>query len=269
MGFIVHGLSGQESEVLKHFAAAEASTIRIDDVLNLVQASRKSGSQILNRMAKKGWLQRLRPGVFRIIPLHSTAQTPIENPWLVAMDLFKPAFISGWTAAEHWDLTEQIFNTVAVVTGRPQHPATQKIGGVEFRTKSLPEHRRFGHIPIWMGSAKIEMADVHRLIIDILDDPSLGGGGRHSVDIVREYIRAGKFEGPTLLDYATRFDKGTVFKRMGFLMETLKAPVSKDWLEDCRSKITRGVSELDPSGPKQGRIVTRWNLRINLPWEDA
>lgn len=263
------GLSSQESQVLRHFAAAEASIIQIDDVLALVQGSRKSGSQILNRMAKKGWLQRLRAGVFRIVPLYSTAQAPIENPWLVAMDLFKPAFISGWTAAERWDLTEQIFNTVAVVTGHPQHPSLQRIGGVEFRTKTLPEHRRFGHSPIWMGSGKIEMADAHRLIIDILDDPSFGGGGRHSVDIMREYLRTGKCDGAILMDYATRFGKGTVFKRMGFLMEALKAPVTKAWLEECRSRITQGISDLDPAGPKQGRIVTRWNLRINLPWNDA
>jgi predicted transcriptional regulator of viral defense system len=263
------GLSGHESEVLRHFTATEASTIRIDDVLTLFPGSRKLGSQILNRMAQKGWLQKIGAGVFRMIPLHATIQAPMENPWPVAMDLFKPAFLSGWTAAEHWDLTEQIFNSVSLVTGHPQHPATQTIGGIAFRTKTLPEHRRFGHKSIWTGGGKIEIADPHRLIIDILDDPSFGGGGRHTVDIIREYLRKGECDGSILLDYATRFDKGSVFKRLGFLMEALKAPLGEDWFESCRSHVTKGISELDPGAPKQGRIVSRWNLRINVPWESV
>lgn len=258
------GLSKVEGEVLKHFSSLEALTIRIEDVLTLFPGSRKKGSQILSRMANKGWLQKLRPGTYRILPLYASGEAPIEDPWFMAMDIFKPAFLSGWTAAEHWDLTEQVFNTVSLITSRPQHPSLQKIAGVEFLTKTLPARRIFGHAPIWMGSRKIEMADPHRLVVDILDDPSFGGGGRHTLDIIKEYIRTGKCEGETLMDYAKRFGKGTVFKRMGFLMETFNAPVSKVWIEECRSNITRGVSDLDPGSPHVGRISTRWNLRINL-----
>jgi predicted transcriptional regulator of viral defense system len=51
-------------------------------------------------------------------------------------------------------------------------------------------------------------------------------------------------------------------------MEVLKAPLGEEWFETCRSHVTKGICELDPEAPKQGRIVTRWNLRINVPWED-
>lgn len=262
------GISKIEGEILKHFSSIEAVTIRIDDVLALFPGSRKKGSQILSRMAHKGWLQKLDSGVYRILPLYASGEAPqIEDPWSIAMDLFKPAFISGWTAAEHWDLTEQIFNTVSLVTSIPKNPTLQKIGGVDFRIKCLPTHRIFGHAPIWEGSRKIEMADPNRLVIDILDDPSFGGGGRHTLDIVKEYVRAGKCEGGILMDYAKRFGKGTVFKRMGFLMEAFNAPVSKPWLEECRTSISRGISDLDPGSPHVGRISTRWNLRINLPMD--
>ena len=91
-----------------------------------------------------------------------------------------------------------------------------------------------------------------------------GGGGRHTVDVIREYWRSSHASPERLLDYARRFGRGTVFKRLGFLSETF-APVSVDWLDECRDGISAGVSLLDPAGSRKGRIVTRWNLRINLP----
>jgi predicted transcriptional regulator of viral defense system len=261
------GLSRIEGEVLRHFSSLEAQTIRIEDVLKLFPGSRKKGSQTLSRMAKKGWLQKLSSGVYRILPVFASGEAPIEDPWSIAMDLFKPAFISGWTAAEHWDLTEQVFNTVSLITSIPRNPSLRKIGGVEFRIKALPARRIFGHVPIWTGSRKIEMADPHRVVVDILDDPSFGGGGRHTLDIIKEYVRSGKCDGDILKDYAKRYEKGTVFKRMGFLLESFNAPVSEEWLEDCKTNISRGVSDLDPGSPHVGRISTRWNLRINLPMD--
>ena len=41
-------------------------------------------------------------------------------------------------------------------------------------------------------------------------------------------------------------------------------PRSALLVEACRSRISTGVSLLDPSSPATGPIVTRWNLRINV-----
>ena len=65
-----------------------------------------------------------------------------------------------------------------------------------------------------------------------------------------------------------RFKKGSVFKRLGFLAEALKAPVSKSWVDACHGHISKGITLLDPDGPKTGPIVTKWNLRINIPLND-
>jgi len=45
--------------------------------------------------------------------------------------------------------------------------------------------------------------------------------------------------------------------------------LSQAWLEACRSKLTAGVSLLDPTGPRRGSIVSRWRLRINVPPGDV
>ena len=41
----------------------------------------------------------------------------VQDPWILVPALFAPAYIGGRTAAEHWDLTEQIFRDIRGLHG--------------------------------------------------------------------------------------------------------------------------------------------------------
>ncbi len=260
------GLSTQERRIISHFSASEQSTINADKLIEFHPFKRSTANQILSRLALKGWLQRLKYGAYAIVPLSSTTATPaIEDAWSLAMDLFKPAYISGWSAAEHWDLTEQIFNTISVSTLSPQRKSVQLLGNIKFRTKLIEKKQFFGTKKIWFGSKAVEIADPSRMLIDILDLPRFGGGGRHMIDVVRQYWHTDVCKPDVLLEYALKYKRGVVLKRLGFLAEILKAPVSEEWLNTCHKSISKGISYLDPDGPKKGKIIGKWNLKINLP----
>ena len=131
----------------------------------------------------------------------------------------------------------------------------------------MPEDKLFGTLRVWLGSQRVEVADPSRLLVDCLADPLLGGGGRHVIDVVRAYWRSEHADPELLLRHAMQFGVGSVFKRLGFLTERFgSAP--DFWLDACRAQITHGISDLDPAGPKRGPIVSRWNLRVNLPVAD-
>jgi predicted transcriptional regulator of viral defense system len=102
-------------------------------------------------------------------------------------------------------------------------------------------------------------------LIDILDMPRFGGGGRHTIDIVKQYWKSNMRDPDLLLEYAMRYKRGAVFKRLGFLAEKLRVPISEKWLGICHNHISKGISNLDPDSPKTGQIISKWNLRINLP----
>ena len=73
-----------------------------------------------------------------------------------------------------------------------------------------------------INSAKqIAIADIHRTIIDILDDPELGGGGRQVIDIVKEYFQKSDADPDVLCQYAEKLGNGAVFKRLGFIAEKI------------------------------------------------
>ena len=46
-----------------------------------------------------------------------------------------PCYIGGWSAFEHWDLTEQLFRDVLVCTTRQFRSRDRQIQGVKFRLR--------------------------------------------------------------------------------------------------------------------------------------
>lgn len=73
------------------------------------------------------WLARVRRGAYVPVPIESpSADVALEDPWSVAMTTFAPCYMGGWSAAEHWGLTEQIFRSVCV--GRRHSPCGRDAG---------------------------------------------------------------------------------------------------------------------------------------------
>ena len=100
-----------------------------------------------------------------------------------------------------------------------------------------------------------------------MDDPEMGGGGRHTIDIFRAYNQKKEANLEILWRYAETLNNGAVFKRLGFLIENTM-PNQRQWVDQLQSKINTGIINLDPKGPKTGPIITKWGIRINVPLED-
>ena len=61
-------------------------------------------------LAERGWLVRARHGLCTPVPLD--AATPadwVDDPWLIAAKLYPTGYVGGWSACEHWGLTDQLF----------------------------------------------------------------------------------------------------------------------------------------------------------------
>lgn len=265
----IGGLGEAERTVLSALAALERPTLTAEDVVHRLGVSRPAANLTLSRLARKGWLRRLRRGAYTVVPLSSVSRQPVvEDPLAVAMALYAPCYISGWTAAQHWELTEQIFNAVVVYSAKPQRRSSQQLGGVSYRIRRVPENAIFGTTKVWSGTVAVQMATAHRTVIDVLDAPEMGGGGRQTVDIVRAYWRRADADREALLELATRLDRGSVFKRLGFTAERYGHP-GEAWLDRCRNRLSTGIALLDPAGAKRGPIISRWRIRINIPLDDG
>jgi len=252
----------QLSQVLQ----AAGELVSIDAVTKALRTDRRGATKLLSRWAAQGWLKRLGRGFYTPVPIASIGQTQVlDDPWLVVPSLFGPAYIGGWTAAEHWGLTEQIFRSVCVLTTRPVHGKEKNIQGVDFSVTQVSPRAMFGTKTLWRGKVKVEVSSPSKTIIDMLDDPAIGGGIRHAADCLDQYLR-GQNGPEELIGAAARLENGAVFKRLGFLAERRGGP--DKLVADCQKRLTTGNAKLDPDIPCQ-RLVKRWRLWIPRSWMEG
>jgi predicted transcriptional regulator of viral defense system len=221
-------------------------------------------SQFLIYLARRGWLSRIRRGLYVAVPLD--ARRPgewIEDPWVVADRAFDPCYIGGWTACSHWDFTDQVFRTLLVVTARKVRRRDIEIQGLPFHLTVRSEALLFGTVPVWRGQSRILVSDPSRTITDVLDNPRLGGGIRTVTDILYEYLRSEHRNDQLLIAYADRLANGAVFKRLGYLLERSGIDTS-DLIYACLERRSAGLVALDPAATSPGRISRRWGLRANV-----
>jgi len=120
---------------------------------------------------------------------------------------------------------------------------------------------------VWVGDHNVMVTDRERTLIDCLDHPEYCGGITEVAKALREAFEEKKVSIHKLLDYAERIGNRTVFKRLGYLVETLNLDASG--IENqCLKGISRGYSKLDPSLPVTGKYNSRWNLIENVSIAD-
>lgn len=234
--------------------AVAASALRTDT---------QTAARKLARWAEGGWLRRVRRGLY--IPVPVEAEDPrswSEDPIVVADAVWSPCYFTGWTAANHWGLTEQVFRTTVLKTARRVRSSRARLLDHEYLVAHIPERLMdWGLRPLWRGERRVSIADPARAVTDILDDPRLGGGIRQVAEIVAAYLN--EHDWRTLIEYGDRLGNRAVFKRLGYLVET--AGLGEPGLvTSCRDRISAGMSLLDPGGPARGKRVGAWGIRANV-----
>lgn len=78
---------------------------------------RVQARQLVAHLAQKGWLVLIRRGLYATVPLRAVEPSDwCADAWTIAVRSFSPCHIAGWSACEHWDLTEQEFRDIVIVT---------------------------------------------------------------------------------------------------------------------------------------------------------
>ena len=258
------GISGRNRKVLMALSRALPGPFDAAQAASVLEIDTGRTRRLLAALADGGWLARVRRGWYILVPIESSEPAEWrEDPWVLAATLFAPGYLGGWSAAEHWGLTDQIFRTIYVIAGRTIRPRRQTVQGTDFIIRTVPGGTLFGTRRVWRRQVPVNVSDPHRTVIDVLDIPASGGGALHVAEVLESYFESGYVDPARLLEYGDRLGRGTVFKRLGYLVER-GGMADDDFVELCRSRITAGISRMEPDRPSTGPIVSRWNLRVNV-----
>jgi predicted transcriptional regulator of viral defense system len=244
--------------------SAAGDVIHVDDVASTLQLDRIAAAQRLSRWTEQGWLRRVGRGAYVAASIDTMGSDRVlDDPWVLVPALFAPAYIGGRTAAEHWDLTEQIFKDIVVMTAQAVRQKRQKRHGALFSLKHIDERKLFGTKSVWRHQTRVPVSDVHRTIIDMLDDPAVGGGIQHVADCLAAYLRRDDRDNEKVIEYAVRLGNGAIFKRLGFLAE--RFPDGAALARLCEDHLSGGHAKLD-AAQDGSHVVTKWRLRVPQRW---
>lgn len=233
------------------------------DVVQALGVEPDAAAKKLARWAAEGWLRRARRGLYIPVPLDAANPAAwSEDALIVATAVWSPCYFTGWTAASHWSLSEQVFRTTVVKTSRRVRASSARLLDHDYLLAHLSQKQmEWGIRTEWRGELRLRIADPARTVVDILDLPRLAGGIRHGAEILAAFLDDN--EPSQLIAYGDRLGNRAVFKRLGYIVEIL----GKDrdgLLAACRHRLSSGISTLDPDGPPGGRRVVKWGISVNV-----
>ncbi|OYR58046.1 type IV toxin-antitoxin system AbiEi family antitoxin domain-containing protein, partial [Halorubrum halodurans] len=91
---IRQGLSTRESRLLAQLAGAGHQIISVDDIETTLEVPPNTAREIASRLTEKGWLDRLFPGRYLIIPLAAGEEgLYTTHEYLIAAHVAEPMYI--------------------------------------------------------------------------------------------------------------------------------------------------------------------------------
>lgn len=260
------GIGKEYRTKLSRVLERHAGVITPKIVADVLGVSTQESGRLLARWNRNGWVHRVKRGVYLPVSLSSTSTEPaVEEPFLIAESIYGPGYVGGFSAIKHWDLSEQIIETVTYFTRKKVKDRYPTHGGVKFRLKTVTKHKIFGLKTLWVGNKKIYISDPTKTIVDLFDDSNLVGGMAIVKDIFAEYIESEYYNFNLLLSYIQKIGNKSIYKRLGFLLDTSFA-VSEEQLSTIRAGMSEGYSIFD-STIASPCTVLKWRLKTSNSWK--
>jgi predicted transcriptional regulator of viral defense system len=174
--------------------------------------------------------------------------------------MFAPCYVGGWSAAEHWGLTEQIFRSLCVMTATRPRDRKPVLRNARFELHTVPAEHFVGLKAVWRGGTRVQVSDPARTLIDMLATPALGGGIRHVAEMLANLLHGYPKEVGKLSGYAASLGIGAIYKRLGFLLQR-DHPDQRELIDVCRTNLSAGYAKLDPALPAD-RLATAWRVWV-------
>jgi predicted transcriptional regulator of viral defense system len=258
-------LSQNEAKVILDLEWRGQKTLTLAEVRRALDTSESYARYIAHRLVAKGWLERLSPGLFQLIPASRGREGVGDtNPLAAGAVLVSPYFFSFGTACTHHGLTEQVFAEVYVACRERRQPRI--IRGTRYVFAWVAERRFFGFEDVSVLGASVRMATLERTVLDAIDRPRYAGGVGEVSSIAARAAR--RLSWRALCDFARRFQSPALVQRLGYLLDLhqvdLPADIRADLVELVRprSKILFGSRRRWGTG---GKLVRPWNVVENVP----
>lgn len=260
-----------ESELLSHIKTSKCSLVDSKEVQKYLNIDAGYASKILERLDRKGYLERIIRGKYLFIPLEYGYEEryPPMNSLVVGSVLMEPYYYGYQTANNYHGFTSQFSPTAYICTVKPRRNFRWR--NTSYRFVTLVVNKFFGFTKVKADGCDVNVAEPEKAVLDTLDKPGYCGGVSQAAYVVSNALGSG-LDTDKLLSYVVRMGQNSVLQRLGYLVELLSERglinVGEDFLNSITGLIPEGVSYtyLGPVGTHghQGPVEGRWKIIMNV-----
>lgn len=260
-------LSKNEAKVVLDLEWRAQKSLTAAELRSMLGASDGYARFVAHRLVQKGWLRRVRPGLFQLVAAERGPEGVSDtNPLTVGALLVEPYFFSFGTACTHHGFTEQVFAEVYIACRTAKRPVT--IHGARYVFAPVQAERFYGFEHVDALGSRVQMATKERAVLDALDRPHYAGGLREVSRIVGK--AAGRLSWDAMVDAATKWNESAAVQRLGYFIDLHHIVLPADVRERLLALVAPQSKLL--LGPRaewgtRGRLVQPWGVVENVPRE--
>jgi predicted transcriptional regulator of viral defense system len=227
-------LSKNEARLISHLEFERQRLVNIEQAAGILGSSYDYAAFVLDILVRKGWLVRVRPGLFELVPAASGGYP--RRDWFVLLQALRSRYyLSFLSAAYLLGLSPQRPWVAQVAIPKPvraRYASTDR--GIEQVVMSEPRFFGFGEME--REGLTISVAEPAKAVVDCLYRPKKAGGILEVARIVARGVD--QAPGGKLVDYAIRMKNHALAQRLGYLVDALGLKLGKV----ARSRLLRYVS---------------------------
>ncbi len=247
-------INKNEETLIKFLDDYEIDIFSFSELINQNKLGLKYLQATLESLTQRGYLKRIERGKY--------CRHNFKNEYVIGFYLAsKEGAIAYWSALNLHGLTEQISNTVFVQMTKIKHDKT--VFNTPYQFIKVKKEKFAGIEQTGYGNHSYWITDREKTIVDCFDLPQYAG---EFPGLIKAFINNEWNEGK-ILEYAKMVNNKAAIKRMGFIAELFELPM-RNFIDFAKSNVTKTVSLMDNTLPYEGKIITRWGLRMNLSVED-
>src|SRR5579859_7255132 len=212
--------------------------------------TRATISRRIALLVKKGWLLRLKKGLYLVLTDITTLGTNDLPEYILAQALHKDSYVSFENALQYHGLFDQMLSTVSsVTTTYVRRHTVQQTTYVFSRVK---HDLYFGFTEEVISPYKVFIAEKEKALLDMLYLKTSAYTVSLILEKLREYTH--RFDSEKLQQYARRYGIGMV-RAVGFLLDQVHADTMQ--LLTCAKKQRNSYSKLTQ---RSSQFNAKWRL---------
>jgi len=258
-------LSQNEARIILDLEWKGQKTVTLRELGEALGGSEGYARLLAHRLVKKGWLERLRPGLFQLVPAQRGREGVADtHPLTAGAVLVDPYFFSFGTACTHHGLTEQVFAEVYLACQERRRSET--IRGKHYVFVYVQQERFFGFDETMVLGEPVQMATLERGMLDVIDRPRYAGGIAEVSRIVSRAASRASWQ--ALIELLGHWRSSALVQRLGYFLDLHGVSVPEE-VRRALLDLLRPHSKIQLGSRRKwgttGRLAWPWNVVENVP----